>query len=358
VPNASESNPRLPPAIDAVIRKGMDARPRRRYAKASMLIDDARRALAETGGARPLRSSRKAVVVSALSALALGLLGLGLGAATKGRPQSPRPLTIHGLELSVPAGWIEREGRSVAPGLGLSEPVSFEPALAPARERLEVSAGLSKASGPSLLPPVYRAQLDDTRPVPVALGSLRAYRYRLETPERKMPMMIFVAPTSRGVVTLACRMPRQGSQRAPARLCARIAGTLVLRGGVSYPLGLSTAFVNVLRRRFAKLTRRRTVDRGSLARADNAEAQASAATDMTDAFQAAAKGLASVRLSPEISPARSRLIAALRLTRDAYRDLAAAAGQEDPVRYAAAAAAVDTAEEEVGTSLSRLRALG
>jgi hypothetical protein len=79
---------------------------------------------------------------------------------------------------------------------------------------------------------------------------------------------------------------------------------------------------------------------------------------MTDAFRAAAKGLASAQLSPEVSPARARLVAALRLTSDAYKGLAAAARREDQARYVAAAAAVHAGEEAVGSGLGDLRTLG
>jgi serine/threonine protein kinase len=367
IPDASDCNPELPKAIDEVIRKGMQARPGRRHAKASMLIDDARRALAEGAvrqsavfGARLPRDPKRVVLTGVSSAVVLGLLGLGLGGATKSTSQlRPTRLATGGLELSMPSDWVESRGRPVVSGLGVSEPVSLRSPLEPAGEQLAISAGLSGASGASLLPPAYRAQLnDDTRRVPVALGSLRAYRYGLETPRAKLPVTIFVAPTTRGVAILACRMPGRGDERAPARLCSRVASTLVLRTGASYPLGPSVAFEKALRLRFAKLTRRRAADRESLARADGAEAQASAAGDIADAFRTAAKGLASPRLSPEISPARTRLVAALRLTRDAYEDLAVAARREDQARYVAAAAAVDAAEEAVGSGLGDLRALG
>ena len=367
IPNASECNPGLPKAIDVVIRKGMEARPERRHAKASMLIDDARRAFADGGarqsgvfGGRLTPGPRRVVLAGVVSALVLGLLGLGLGAATRSTSQlPPTRLATGGLELSAPPDWIESKGRPAVSGLGLPESVSAESPGEPTSEQLAISAGLSRAGGASLLPPAYRAQLDGgTRRVPVALGSLRAYRYRLETLRAKLPVTIFVAPTTRGVATLACRMPGQGDQQAQARRCSRIASTLVLRRGVAYPLGLSTAFAKALRLRFAKLAKRRAVDRGSLTHADSAEAQASAATDVADALRAAAKGLASVQLSPEISPVRTRLVAALRLTCDAYKNLAVAARQEDQAGYGAAAAVVEAGEEEVRSSLGDLRALG
>lgn len=355
VPNASERNPRLPKAIDAVIRKGMEARPRRRYAKASLLIDDARRALADTGDVRCTRSLKKAVLTGALSALALGLLGLGLGAATKNATQSPVRLTTDGLELSVPPGWIEREGQPVTPGLKLSKPVSFESPREPARERLKVSAGISKIEGSSLLPPAYRTQLNDgTRRVAVALGSLQAYRYKLAAPGAKVPVTIFAAPTTSGVALMACRMPRKGDGRALARLCSRIAGTLALRKGVPYSLGPSASFARALRHGLARLTRRRNVDRESIARASSADEQAAAAADLAEAFWVAAGALTPARLSPEISPGRSRLVAAFRLARDAYEQLAVAARREDEAGYITAAAAVDASEETVGLTLRGL----
>jgi len=303
------------------------------------------------------RTARALLVTGALIVAGLAL-GLGAVASDAPEPERIEGVASGGLKLQRPADWSSRDDVAV-PGLGIAKPINLEQTSDPVGGRLSISAGLSTAAGRTLLSRTYRRQLDDRiRRAAVSLGSLQAYRYTgLATPGAGAPLAVFVAPTSRGVATLACRMPPSEAGLA-FQLCARVASTMRLRTGRAYRLGPSASLVKALRKRLPRLVERRATARQKLDGGADADEQAAAAVDLADAFRDSARSLASVRVSPESAPALAAVLDALRHTRDSYKELAVAARQEDTAEYGLVATAVERAERAVNVRLRALRELG
>lgn len=371
VPSASGRNPKLPRQIDAVVAKGKSEVRNRRYASATALIDAAREALEQplpaSGGATWGARSRirPPAVLAVLAGALLLFLGVGAGAATR-EDRPPRdPLTARGgdVELKAPPGWRRGGGRASTAGLRISDPVNLRPGdgADPSLARMAVTAGMAAVTGPELLAPAYRSQprANRSQRVPVALGSLQGYRYSgLTAPGSSQPVTVFVAPTSRGVVTLACRMPVVARGRAAADICGRIAGTLRLRRGKPYPLGPSPAFSRALRKRIGRLVGHRTQALTEMRDASDGGDQATAGEDLAVAFATTAAGLATVRVSPESALGKREVVDALRFGGAAYGELADAARNEDRGAYASDVRLVDESEDVLATSLEGLARLG
>ncbi|MGN6202933.1 MAG: hypothetical protein ACTHNY_11090 [Solirubrobacterales bacterium] len=223
---------------------------------------------------------------------------------------------------------------------------------------MAVVAGVSAATGAKLLPTVYRDQLGEkTKRTTVDLGSFDAYRYSgLKTDEGK-PLIVYVAPSSIGVVTLACRMPARPAG-AGQETCSRIAGTVKLSRGAPYPLGPSAAFAKALRRQFKDLEGRQRAALSSMARAEHSDGQATAAAKAAAAYRRAAKHLGAIQITPESEGGRAAVVVALRRVRDGFERLVAVARKEDADAYAAARQEIRAGRREVQQHLSGLRSLG
>jgi len=299
-----------------------------------------------------------ALTTAAAAASLLWLLGL-----TESDPEaSARPITARasGVELEAPPGWRQQAGRAGLTGLEIPAPVSLSPSQKLQEEAGDMAAvaGVSNATGAKLLPAVYRDQLGEgTERTPVDLGSLDAYRYTgLET-DGGDPLIVYVAPSSIGVVTLACRMPDR-PDGAAQHLCARIAGTLRLSHGDSYPLGPSAAFAKAMRRQFKGLEGRQQAALSSMTKAKQSHGQAIAATKAAEAYRKAARRLGAIQITPESEGGRASLVAALGRIRDGYKQLAAAARKEDQSAYVAARREISAGERKAQQRLSELRSLG
>jgi serine/threonine-protein kinase len=408
-PDASERKKSLPRSIDPILRRGMSADPEARPKGAGVLIEDARKALLEGNDESPARSravvpvpivkdppppsppktvrqrpprakaegaseearekvaakrrdnaSRRRALL-ALAAIVLAVGALALGASMSESPQAPEPVAVDTgeLRLRAPAGWkLDRDEPAIG-GLALEEPANLEPPPESDERGVTISAGMSPARGATLLPPAYRSQLGKgTHRTSVSLGPLQAYRYEgLSAPGSGEAVVAFVAPTSRGVATLACRMA-DGERRLAAGRCGRVASTLRLEKGVVYPLGPSAAMAGALRGRIDRLAQRRAKARSMLASVGESAKQGAAADDLADAFRDAARGLASLSVSPQSAAGRDAVVAALRSARDAYKRLGTAARKELAGRYRAAASSVKAAERAVNERLRELRGLG
>jgi hypothetical protein len=75
-------------------------------------------------------------------------------------------------------------------------------------------------------------------------------------------------------------------------------------------------------------------------------------------FRRAAQTLARADLSPQIRPANTAVVRALRSAGSAYGAMAAAARDDDGADYAAGARRVRSEERRLGAALEELRALG
>jgi len=306
--------------------------------------------------------------VGGLALALVGILAAGAGTAAAVRALSddlaPPPRAIvaraSGIEVKGPPGWRQQAGRAGISGLDIAAPVSVAPrSPISGSDQLTAVAGISNAAGASLLPAAFREQLgEQTRRTPVDLGSLDAYRYTgLETATGD-PLAVFVAPTSIGVATVACRIPGGMGANRSYPPCDRIASTLRLTRGSAYPLGPSAALARALRKQLPRLDRRQTSALRKMSRAGGAGPQAAAAAELADAFRDTARGLASIRISPESEKGRAALVEAFRRLRDSYKTLAVAARREDGPAYIAAKRAVRAGERAVRQRLADLPALG
>lgn len=281
---------------------------------------------------------------------------------TREEPAKPTPVTAGKLELQSPPGWRHQLGAASLGGLAIERPAAN---LTPPRN-LSVGeravAGISgAASGPKLLTEAYSSQLGEgTEQQAVDLGSLEAYRYTgLVTPGSGEPVTIFVSPTSAGVATVACREPDGRARRAEADTCERIASTLRLANDVrSFPLGPSPALSRSLRKWLPRISARREKSLRAMEAAADADAQAAAAEPLAAVFGKAAAGLAELDITPESGPARDATVGAMRLAQRAYRELAAAARNEDAAGYESARRAARRAEAQLDARIEDLAQLG
>ncbi|HEY5708276.1 MAG TPA: serine/threonine-protein kinase [Solirubrobacterales bacterium] len=372
-PQASEIEPALPKAIDAVLEKGLAKQPSRRYGKASDLFKAADEALhpkpsvlpqsspppphsaSSKGKAR--RSGRRhfflglAVFLPAAMALSLGVLASGSSSG------EPTHVSAGDLEIDLPSNWTGTESsRSGVPGLPLENSLILKPKD---RWRGEtVVVGISPATGKTLLPPALRAaQGRSVRGTPVSLGGLEALRYRgLRAPGQSVPLDVFASPISSGVATVACRPGGRGTEFF--ELCQRLASTLKLHRGDAFPLGPSPVLARVLRRQIATLRERRAALRRRLGAVTAADRQAAIASALAAAFRRTARALSARSVSPQSAAGLDSLVDALRTTRDGYKRLATAARHEDSAAYRSAVAEVTESEAAVDRRLLALRELG
>lgn len=369
VPRASIRNPSLPEEIDAVITKGMADRPQDRQQTATELIDAARTALeapsrAVREAARKKRR-RQAMLLAPVVAVWLLVFGISAGAVARDdrQPEGPRVARAGDVELEAPPGWRLGRGAPATAGLALATPVNLRPGRGadPSLAGMVVTAGVSSAAGSELLPAAYRSQPGANRRQrdPVELGALQGYRYSLLTaPGSGRRVIAFVAPTTRGVVTLACRLSTASDGQSAAGLCGRIASTLGLRRGKPHPLGLSPTFSRALRKRIGRVEKRRREAWKEMRNANNGNDQATAAEDLSIAFGKGGSGLAGVGVSDEFALAKIAIVKALRGAEAAYGELADAARDESESGYAEARRLVDEAESTLAASLARLARLG
>lgn len=309
-------------------------------------------------GRRAQPAGPRLVAVAGVGAAVTVVLGFVVGMAAQDSPGSAGPITASsaGLEVKGPPSW-QRGTRPTIGGLGLSDPVSLKPGPEAEAGFSPAVAGISPATGPTLLPPAYRSQVNEnTQRTAVGLGPLQAYRYDdLKTPGTGQPVTVYAAPTSLGVAILACLSSGEG---AAARQCARIASTLRLSRGEAFPLGPSAELATELREQLERLTERRAKAMKQMNDATRSGDQVVAATALADAFRDAASGLAALAVTPESALAQAGLLAALRSARDAYKSLAVAARRENPARYEVAAAAAKQAEVAIERRLEAMERLG
>jgi serine/threonine protein kinase len=417
-PRATELDPSLPAAIDAVLRQGLAKAPADRFGSATALVDAARDAFEQPAGERvapapeplqptlgehppAIRDGRtrtgakprsaattatdppetttpseqggdslqdtrpdgsrrlRRALLPALAALLLSAIALGVGAATSGdsqTPAKPSPVAAGKVEVEPPGDWASK-GKAAIGGLGLADPVTLTPPQPPGPEAVVV--GVSQATGKTLLPAdLLAASGGAPRGEAVSLGSLQALRYRgLRSRKSSDPLTVFVSPASVGVATVACR-PAPPRRREFLRRCESIATTLSLTEGRPFPLGPSPTLAAALRRQVSALAERRGALRRRLSAAGSAKRQAAVATQLAAAFRRTAHSLSSLGVTPQSAAGLAAVTDALRSTRDAYKELATAARHEDAAAYRAASASVDGAESAVDRALLALRPLG
>jgi hypothetical protein len=212
--------------------------------------------------------------------------------------------------------------------------------------RIDAALELRPADSPTLLPAGVRPV---GAPSVQQLGAHAAWRYRTET-STGTPAIFFVAPTTKGIATVACMGAVAGS---PERACRALASGVALSGAQRLELGQSAAFLSALPAVVGELNTARDRGQRALTAATSHTAQASAAGDLAHSYRSAATALAP--LTNEQGEPRAA-VGALRATASAYAELAGAARSRSPQAYAQAGGVVADAERQLGQATAKVAA--
>lgn len=300
------------------------------------------------GGARSWRSVRVAVAVTLVAAA--GLAGFLAGRAGEdGNTASANVRASAGpLSLTVPASW-ERGEEPLPGGIALREPATARDGEA------RLAAGIVAPSGGVLFPRGTASKTieEPGAPVVVKLGRLGAWRFRGAARSGGDRAVVFLSPTSAGMVGVSCTAPASASADfLPA--CERAAATLSMDADVR-PVALASlsayaARADRLLRRLASARRR---DRRALRRAPLRRTQARVARRLVRSYRGAAEQL--TRDVPRGARRQVRdLVGALRRGAAGYSALARATARTDRRRYRAASRAVRSAEGAAARAAARL----
>ena len=258
------------------------------------------------------------------------------------------PLTIvhDGLRLQVPSGWAPGEPAMVP---GFSRPLF----LNNAHERLSGVVERLPATSTTLLPLAFDQALPAARErresVRLASGQ-RAWRYRVSQADG-LPIVVYAAPTTSGVATVACMRSTEGGV---PRGCDALANALTVPGSLPLDPGASAAFFSRLPATVEQLEAARSTGMRELSAAKRAAEQAAAADGLVRAHKAASTALAPLAAADAGLPAK--LVGALNATAAAYARLAGAAHARSPQRYDDAGRAVASADAGLRRTLSRAAA--
>ena len=361
--------------------------PRQRAERAATVMPEAatRRLAEDESGPPPSATRRRGRSGAArLAKGALLLLGvLAVLAATLGGRDSkpagsnvartapaPAPVPTSSLagpdlELRVPRGWSRL---ATAPDLGLA--LSGATAAAP-RDRQDGPAltfGFVKgsaASNSALLAPGFLESIGKAADAPPARSAIRlpaqglqAWRYRNLRPVGTGDQLtVYAVPTSNGVATVACAAPPEKGTEF-ARQCDALAATLRLRTATAYPIGPSEAYAGALNDAIGDVQQASDSAQANLERSDTLAGQAAITRALASSYDAAARQLAALDLSPADRQANGRLVSALRAVARAYRTAASAARAGDAGAYRAASAALPGVKAKLNTALAGVRAAG
>jgi hypothetical protein len=392
----SEAPPRLtelPPAVEAVVDRGLAKEPSDRFGSAAELVDAARRGLARAdedvaaapvagdGAARrsgetivdpgvlrraPVvavdeerRSSREVIAGVALGALALVAGGFLLGRLVHGEPGAePTSVAIAGpIALSFPTGEWRGARPAEIEGLALSGPVGLTSTRKGQPGSLVAGVG-QEARGARLLPPAFVELLQRTpRREAVRLGSLAGFRYRdLKHRRNRGSLTVYAVPTTVGVATVACLAP---APDAPSLArCESVATTLVLRGAEALPLGPNQRYAAAVNTALTSLESQRSEGGRELRESRTPVAQARAADQLATAYRAASAGLGRAAPGPIEEPYHRSIVATLERAAEGYAALAEAARAHRRLDYDRAAAQVERAEDALDRSVRALERIG
>ena len=289
------------------------------------------------------RTGRSRVAgAGAVALAAAGLAGWWLGGVWSAPEVAAAPdpiVAIGDVRFGLPAGWTpvpaSEDGLAFAPAPGL-----------PARALLVSGPAVDR----SLIPAALRESLPADLPAPrrTELGGLPAWAYG---PVRggKRTIEVTVAPTSSGVLAVACSAPPDAW--AAALGCAdRVHGVALGAGRALAPtpdLGFRQRSRGVL----GDLDAERVRGRRALARAGGPRGRAAAARRLAAAHRSAANRLAPLAAGDAAAGA----VAALRRAGRGYARLAVAARRGERLRFGNARAAIRAADADLARALRRLR---
>ena len=260
------------------------------------------------------------------------------------------------VQLRFPGDWRRASADLSVAALGLDDAIVLTLGRAGGSTLM---AGLSPATGATLLTPALRRRLAQApRPVSVRLGAHNAQHFAdLRLRDSTRSMTVFVVPTTRGALTLAClAAPRDVA--TVRDVCHRVAQTMRPRHGRALALGPSSGYQADLNELLGTLDATRVDRRAKLASARTAAKQARLADELSSAYAEARVVGSGERVSPREADAHRRIIAAIDEAGAAYERLGNAAGSASVTRYDRARAAVTNAERRVRAALAALAALG
>jgi serine/threonine protein kinase len=245
-------------------------------------------------------------------------------------PQGPR-LASTALRLQAPPGYAEA---GAVPGLRLDDAAV---ATASGGRMLGIGVAGAEAHVPGLLAPEFAGAARG--PEPARLGPLEAYRYEGVRPPGGPELTLVLAPTSAGVLALAC---------AEVADCSTLASRVQVDGATGHPVGPSRGYADVVDETLAALGTARDRARAALASARTPAGQAMAAARAARAQDRVADRLATrTGVSPEDEWSRAELVVLARASSKAFTRLAGAARQTNRSRYRRAAAELERAERGV-----------
>jgi hypothetical protein len=291
------------------------------------------------------------------AAAALALSGASPEAVTPPRADALAPQAAERLAAEVrvdpPPGWV-RSARAIAvPGLALERPAGYvQDALS-----LRAVVGLAQADSRSLLPRALERRLGLEPPRPrrarFAAG-LRGYRYRsLSVSGSPYLLDVFVAPTTAGVVTVACAADPVLALVLDE--CADLVAGVDIRGARPVAVGPDGAFESRVGDVVGRLDAERRRVRARLAAARDAAAQATVARELAAAYAAAAAALEPLTSrSARSSGAPAEILDGLAALVARARELAGALDAGDETRIRTAQRALLAAETRVRDLLAGL----
>jgi hypothetical protein len=299
------------------------------------------------------RCPRSGVLVATI--IAGLLLGRASGGSEEEAPAASNVNAAGALELSYPDGWQRADESPAVPGLELQDPITISQR---GRARDGLGAGMTDATGPSLLPAAFLRRLDGAPPRDdaVKLGDLEAYRYRdLRVNGYDGRLTVYVSPTTGGVATVTCAATARSAEAfLPA--CEEVAGGLDLIRGEPFALGPDERYLAKLGDTFGRLNRDRTRNTRALRSAKTPAAQARAAAALGRDYGRAGRALRGGSVSPSVGAAANSVRRAIARTEAAYRRLAATARSGNEPGYGAARADARAGEAAVERALRKVRA--
>src|SRR4051794_16670611 len=298
------------------------------------------------------------VAAVVIGVIVLGVVGYLVGSSgSSGGTEAPAnnsSASAGALTITFPDTWQRVDSAPPIPGLTFKDPISVAPKGGPAVGAL--TAGMTSAADPSLLPIGFKKNLSDQNPKgePVNLGDLQALRYTgLKPNNYPQQLTVYAVPTDSGVATVACSAAAaQAASFLPE--CERAASTLTLSGTEAVDLGIPGSYVKALNSAMQKLNAERSAALKKAHSASTNSAQASALRQASAAYSTAAKTLASQKTGPQVEGANTAIIAALRAGAAGYTAMAAGAAGNDAGRYKSGQNAVKKADAALQKALKAL----
>jgi hypothetical protein len=298
-------------------------------------------------------------LVLLVAAVAGFLIGhSGSGDSKSATPAANNTQSAGGLDLSFPDNW-HRGTPADIPGLDLATgggQIAVTQQGSPAADTL--SAGITDATGPALLPASFLDRLSQPPPRDdaVKLGDLDMYRYKgLKPKGYDGSLTLYVAPTTEGVATVACAATAASATTfLPA--CEGVANGISLTTGNPFPLGADQDYLDKLNATIDDLNTAVKRDASTLRKAKKRAGQAAAATALAADYGKANKSLAGLEVSPAVADAAAAVRKALAQTQTAYKNLASAASRGKSKAYSAASRQVTAGQKALQNALKQVDA--